>query len=80
MCKSFDSIDCRNPAEINSVLESHEWQSISSDKTPIGMISRFTCSQCGEEYVVMITSPSAMESMDGPPANLEVIAGSVLLS
>jgi len=81
MCKGFDSIDCRNPAEINSVLESHEWVSMSSDRTPIGIISRFTCTRCGDEYVVMLTSPSAMDSIgEFTSSEIQVTAGSVTMS
>lgn len=78
MCKGFDSIDCRSPAEIDSVLESHEWVSMSSDRTPVGMISRFACARCGDEYVVMLTSPSAIDSLDGTSSSkIQVSAGSI---
>lgn len=80
MCMNFSSIDCRNPEEIKLLLQSHEWQSMSSDKTPVGMISRFTCSRCGDEYVVMITSPRAMDTLDNSHSKLEVSAGNVYLS
>jgi hypothetical protein len=70
--------------EINSVLQSHEWKSVSSDRTPVGMISRFTCARCGDEYVVMLTSPSAMDSLEDFSSSknkkLEVSAGSVFMS
>lgn len=79
MCKSFGSVDCRNSNEIKSLVESHEWISVSSDKTPVGMISRFTCVRCGDEYVVMVTSPSAIESRDATPRKIEVTAGDIAL-
>lgn len=80
LCKSFLSIDCRDPQEIKAVVESHQWQSMSSDRTPVGMISRFTCSHCGEEYVVMLTSPDAAESFEASRSELEVSADNVLIS
>ena len=79
MCKSFATIDCRDPAEIRDVLESHEWMSMSSDKTPVGMISRFACSRCRDEYVVMLTSPSAIELAEGSASKLEVTTNNIVL-
>ncbi len=77
LCKRFASIDCRDPNEIKDVLESHDWRSMSSDKSPVGMISRFACTRCGDEYVVMLTSPSAIESQEGL-GTLEVSANNVV--
>lgn len=78
MCKSFASIDCRNPFEIKTVLDSHDWVSMSSDRTPVGMISRFACSKCGDEYVVMLTSPSTMRAEEKVHSSLEVSANNVI--
>ncbi|HYB04450.1 MAG TPA: hypothetical protein VED17_08310 [Nitrososphaerales archaeon] len=78
MCKSFASINCRDPFEIKTVLDSHQWMSMSSDRTPVGMISRFTCSKCGDEYVVMLTSPSAMRAEENVHKTLEVSADNVI--
>jgi hypothetical protein len=80
MCKSFASIDCRDPVAIQDVLASHEWSSMSSDRTPMGMISRFACSRCGDEYVVMLTSPKAIERENGFDSELEVSAGTEVVS
>lgn len=77
-CESFSSIDSRNLVQINRVLESHDWSSASSDRTPVGLISRFICVRCGDEYVAMLTSPRAMES--DHPSKLEVSANDVLIS
>jgi hypothetical protein len=78
-CKNFVSIDCRDPTEIRSIVDSHKWRSMSSDRTPVGMISRFTCSRCGDEYVVMITSPSQIAKFDRLESRLEVSAESVII-
>jgi hypothetical protein len=79
MCKGFASVDSRNASEIRMVLDSHRWVSMSSDKTPVGLISRFTCSQCGDEYVAMLTSPSAMQVEQMLGRDLEVSANNVLV-
>ena len=78
-CRDFASINCRDPTEISEILSSHEWQSMSSDKTPVGMISRFTCSRCGDEYVVMLTSPRQIESINEFESKLEVSAENVVI-
>jgi len=80
MCKSFSSIDYRNAAEIGALLETHEWKPVSADRTPVGMISRFTCSRCGGEYVVMLTSPRAMDSFENVASRIEVSVGDISLS
>jgi len=80
MCKSFALIDCRDPDAIKTVLDSHQWSSMSSDKTPVGMISRFACSRCGDEYVVMLTSPKAIASEEKLDSRLQVSAKNVVVS
>jgi hypothetical protein len=79
LCKNFASIDSRKLNEIQAVLESHDWVSTSSDKTPVGLISRFTCTRCGDEYVAMLTSTRALESGEVPRGELEVTAEDVVL-
>jgi len=79
-CESLSSIDSRNIGQINQVLETHDWSSVSSDRTPVGLISRFTCIRCGDEYVAMLTSPRAMEPYDHLHSRLEVSADEVLIS
>jgi len=61
MCMNVSGVNPRSPSEIQEVLESHHWESKSADKSPWGIISRFACTMCGDEYVVMLTSGNIVE-------------------
>jgi hypothetical protein len=61
MCLNVSEVNPRSPSEIQEVLESHHWESKSADKSPLGIISRFACTMCGDEYVAMLTSKNIVE-------------------
>jgi hypothetical protein len=63
--------------EITLALESHKWETKSSDKSPLGIISRFACENCGDEYVAMLTSN---RNIDEKTDKLEVSTENVVLS
>lgn len=71
------AVNPRNVSEISSALESHQWETKSADKSPLGIISRFACANCGDEYVVMLTS---RRNLEDKTAQLEVSAENVVLS
>jgi len=58
---NVSEVDPRSPSEIQEVLESHNWESKSADKSPWGIISRFACTVCGDEFVAMLTSRNIVE-------------------
>jgi hypothetical protein len=65
MCEFVSSINPRSGFEIQKVLRSHKWEAISADKSPWGIISRFACTNCGDEYVAMLTSRRGPECAEG---------------
>lgn len=71
------AVDPRSVEEITLALESHKWETKSSDKSPLGIISRFACEKCGDEYVAMLTSTRNLEEKN---SKLEVSAENVVLS
>jgi hypothetical protein len=75
MCQNVSEVDPRSPSEIQEVLDSHHWESKSANKSPWGIISRFACTICGDEFVAMLTSKNIVEES----AILEVSAESVIL-
>jgi len=75
MCLRVYGVNPRSPSEIQEVLDSHHWESKSADKSPWGIISRFACTICGDEYVAMLTSRNIVEES----TILEVSAQDVIL-
>jgi hypothetical protein len=74
MCLNVSGVNPRSLSEIQEVLESHRWESNSAYKSPRGIISRFVCTMCGDEYVVMLTTKIVEER-----TFLEVSAQDVIL-
>jgi hypothetical protein len=78
MCEIPTKMNPRNFSEIERVLQSHQWETKSAEKSPWGTISRFACTKCGDEFVAMLTSERNVE--EETPIHLEVSAGNVVLS
>jgi hypothetical protein len=79
LCKQTSSVNPRDLSEIQQLLESHQWKSMSSDKSPWGIISRFACENCEDEYVVMVTSARNIEE-EVSKLGLEVSAGDMVIN
>ena len=79
MCKNVSEVNPRDHFEIQSALGSHEWEMISADKSPWGIISRFACTRCGDEYVAMLTSPNGAKVAESSGSRLEVSAGNIVM-
>jgi hypothetical protein len=79
LCKNTFEVNPRDHFELLSAVGSHEWEVMSADKSPWGIISRFACSKCGDEYVAMLTSPNRPKISESSGSVLEVSAGEIVL-
>jgi hypothetical protein len=79
LCKNTSEVNPRDAFEIQRALGSHEWEVMSADKSPWGIISRFACKNCGDEYVAMLTSPNGPKISESSGSVLEVSAGEMVL-
>jgi len=77
LCLNISEVNPRSLSEIREIIESHDWETKSADKSPLGVISRFACTRCGDEYVAMVTTS---RTVDEYSTNLEVSAGKVILN
>jgi len=75
MCQTPSSVNPRSFSEIKQVLLIHQWETKTADKSPWGIISRFACKKCGDEFVAMLTSRNIVEES----TILEVSAENVIL-
>jgi hypothetical protein len=78
LCDSTSSVNPRDHLDIQKALGSHDWEVMSADKSPWGIISRFACKKCGDEYVAMLTSPRGLKAQETSGSKLEVSAGNVV--
>jgi hypothetical protein len=79
LCITPSAINPRSSFEIQEILRSHEWEAKSADKSPWGIISRFACTKCGDEFVAMLTTGRGMEK-ESSISILEVSADEIILS
>jgi len=79
LCINSSTVNPRSSSEIQSVLESHVWETQSAEKGPFGTISRFACTKCGDEFVAMLTSARKLVE-ETSTGKLEVSAENVVLS
>jgi hypothetical protein len=80
LCENTSDINPRDDIGIQTALASHEWEVVTGDKSPWGIISRFECIKCGDEYIVMLTSPLRHEKLsERSSGKLEVSAGNIIL-
>ena len=76
LCINPSAVNPRSSSEIQSVLESHLWETQSAEKGPFGTISRFACTKCGDEFVAMLTS--ARKLVEETSSELEVSVENVV--
>ena len=74
------SVNPRSLPEIQEDLQSHNWQVMSADKSPWGIISRFACVDCEDEFVAMLTSSRKSRMKKPATTNLEVSTKNVILN
>jgi hypothetical protein len=74
LCKNPSDANPRSLSEIEVVIKNQKWETKSADKSPWGIISRFACTVCGDEFVAMLTSSRKTSS-----TNLEVSVKNVIL-
>ena len=79
LCENTNEVNQRDHVAIQRALVSHDWEVISADKSPWGIISRFACKKCGDEYVAMLTSPRGLSITEALESKLEVSAGNIIL-
>jgi hypothetical protein len=56
ICKNPSVVNPSIPSAVQEALRSYKWGTLSADKSPWGIISRFACIDCGDEFVAMLTS------------------------